>query len=323
MAPSPLPLPPHENTGLPRRGGSFPARPADPPHVSGGGDLFSRSTDTPSPPVRLSRPARLSPPAFPAGRFLFPSKLTPGFPRGDSSFPGHLSETPNFPHTGSFPATPSESHSSPRAGPPPRWPRPSPLACRVLLRLAGRPQRPPATTQRTSRPWLLPAAQRKLPAGFRWASAPAGSLQCRSGTTTTRSACSRRETPRHPRLRPRARTAKTTRPSRPALPCGLTRTSARIRRQGVYRFHHLVGDQPAGPGGLLVLVALERERLPHPVSEPGAGTEAARPGGSTRSVPIMATGITGSPDARASQPFWGRGPGVQPAVWRPCSLRRC
>src|SRR5215469_2550461 len=58
--------------------------------------------------------------------------------------------------------------------------------------------------------------------------------------------------------------------------------------------HHLVRDRPAGLRGWAVVpVSLERQRLTD-------GIEC--PGGRTRSVPTMATGMTGIPDASASQP---------------------
>jgi Subtilase family len=112
------PAAPDENTGLPREG-SFPARPAEPPRVSGGSDLFSRSTGTPSfPGSGASFPTGTAAPSgFPSGGASFPSP-TSGFARDGSSFPGTPSETPSFPPgTGSFPGDPAQPPGLPRATP--------------------------------------------------------------------------------------------------------------------------------------------------------------------------------------------------------------
>ncbi len=110
------PAVPDENAGFPRDGGSFPSRPAEPPRVSGGSDLFSKSTGTPSfPSGGASFPASMAEPGgFPGGGASFPS-ATSGFPRA-SSFPRTPDQTPGGARTGSFPGTPDETPSFPRSG---------------------------------------------------------------------------------------------------------------------------------------------------------------------------------------------------------------
>jgi hypothetical protein len=105
-----------ENAGFPRDGGSLPSRPAEPPRVSGGSDLFSKSTGTPSfPSSGASFPASTAEPGgFPGGEASFPS-ATSGFPRA-SSFPRTPDQTPDSPRAGSFPGAPGETPSFPRSG---------------------------------------------------------------------------------------------------------------------------------------------------------------------------------------------------------------